>query len=102
MGDDSTVLIITNSHSDVVPFTLPTAAGGSRWIKLLDTHKPDDTALAGSTFGERYEVPARALLLFVLQPERTPQRTTAAERSFQRVVHAVEEAALKAVKFGFD
>jgi isoamylase len=102
VGDDSTLLIITNAHTEVVPFTLPTAAGGSRWIKLLDTHKPDDTALAGSTFGERYEVPGRALLLFVLQPERTPQRTTAAERSFQRVVQAVEEAALKAVRFGFD
>jgi isoamylase len=102
VGDDSTLLIITNAHTEVVPFTLPTAAGGSRWIKLLDTHKPDDTALAGSTFGERYEVLGRALLLFVLQPERTPQRTTAAERSFQRVVQAVEEAALKAVRFGFD
>ena len=43
-----------------------------------------------------------ALLLFVLQPARTPQRATAAERSFQRVVQAVEEAALKAVRFGFD
>jgi glycogen operon protein len=102
VGDDSTLLIVVNSHTDVVPFTLPTAAGGSRWIKLLDTHKPDDTALAGSPFGERYEVPGRALLLFVLQPERTPQRMTAAERSFQRVVQAVEEAALKAVRFGFD
>jgi len=79
---------------------MPTAAAGSRWIKLLDTHKPDDTVLGHSTFGERYEVPGRALLLFVL--ERTPQRTTAAERSFQRVVQAVEEAALKAVRFGFE
>ena len=102
VGDDSTLLIVTNAHTEAVPFTLPPAAGGSRWIRLLDTHKPGDTALARSKFGERLEVPARGLLLFVLQPARTPQRATAAERSFQRVVQAVEEAALKAVRFGFD
>ena len=47
-------------------------------------------------------IPGRALLLFVLQPARTPQRARAAERSFQRVVQAVEEASLKSVRFGFD
>jgi hypothetical protein len=47
-------------------------------------------------------MPGRALLLFVLQPARTAQRATAAERSFQRVVQAVEEASLKSVRFGFD
>ena len=102
VGDDSTLLIIVNSHTDVVPFILPRAAGGSRWIKLLDTHKPGDTELAKARFGQRYEMPGRALLLFVLQPARTPQRATAAERSFQRVVQAVEEASLKSVRFGFD
>jgi len=101
VGDDSTLLIVVNAHTDIVPFILPGAAGGSRWIKLLDTHKPGHRELARSAFGERYEVPGRALLLFVLQPERTPQRSTAAERSYQRVVQAVEEAALKAVRFGF-
>src|SRR5829696_7624663 len=102
VGDDSTLLIIVNSHTDVVPFILPRAAGGSRWIRLLDTHKPGDTELAKARFGQRYEMPGRALLLFVLQPARTPQRATAAERSFQRVVQAVEEASLKSVRFGFD
>jgi|SRR6516164_8060514 hypothetical protein len=47
-------------------------------------------------------MPGSTLLLFVLQPARTPQRTTAAERSFQRVVQAVGEAVLKTVRFGFD
>ena len=102
VGDDSTLLIVLNAHTEVVPFTLPEAAGSRRWIKLLDTHKPGDTALGSSKFGERYEVPGRALLLFVLQPSRTPQRATAAERSFQRVVQTVEEAALKAVRFGLE
>jgi glycogen operon protein len=102
VGDDSTLLIVTNAHTEMVLFTLPAAAGGSRWIKLLDTHNPNDTVLARSAFGERYEVSGRALLLFVLEPERTPQRATAAERSFRRVVEAVEDAALKAVRFGFE
>jgi glycogen operon protein len=102
IGDDSTLLIVVNAHTEAVPFTLPSAAGGSRWIKLLDTHKPADSELARRKFGERVEVPGRSLLLFVLQPARTPQRATAAERSFQRVVQTVEEAALRAVRFGFD
>jgi isoamylase len=101
VGDDTTLLIVLNAHTEVVPFILPAAAGGSRWVRLLDTHKPADTALGRTKFGEACEVPGRALLLFVLQPSRTPQRATAAERSFQRVVQTVEEAALKAVRFGF-
>ncbi len=101
VGDDSTLLSILNAHTDVVPFTLPKAVGGSRWVRLIDTHQPAESELAKAKFGQRYEIPGRALVLFVLQPARTPQRTTAAERSFQRVVQAVEEASLKEVRFGF-
>jgi glycogen operon protein len=93
---------VLNAHIDIVPFTLPAAAGGRRWVKLLDTHKPNDTALGSTEFGERYDVPGRALLLFVLQPSSTPQRDTAAERSFQRVVQAMQKAALMSVNFGFE
>jgi isoamylase len=53
-------------------------------------------------FGHAYELPARSLRLFVLQPTRTPQRSTATERSFQRVVQAMDEASTKSVRFGFD
>ena len=102
VGSDSTLLIILNAHSDVVPFRLPRAMGGSRWMRLIDTSEPQEHALAGFRFGHAYPAPARSLLLFVLQPARTPQRTTAAERSFQRVIQAVEESALKSVRFGFD
>jgi glycogen operon protein len=102
VSDDSTLLFILNAHTDVVPFALPKAAGGGRWIRLIDTHQPADAQLAKAKFGQKYDMPARALVLFVLQPARTPQRTTAAERSFQRVVQAVEEASLKEVRFGFD
>src|SRR4030095_5094763 len=96
------LLTSADSHPDVVPFVLPRAAGGSRWIQLLDTRKPGNTELTKARFGERYEMPGRGRLLFVLQPARTAQRATAAERSFQRVVQAVEGASLKSVRFGFD
>lgn len=102
VGDDSTLLIVVNAHTEIVPFVLPAATGGSRWVKLLDTHTPEHKELQRASFGKEFAVPVRALLLFVLEPERTPQRSTAAERSYQRVVQAVEEAALKAVRFGFE
>jgi hypothetical protein len=38
----------------------------------------------------------------VLQPYRTRDRTTAAERSFQRVFQAMDDAATKSVRFGFE
>ena len=101
VGDDSTLLIILNAHTGAVPFTLPKAVGGSRWVRLIDTHSPADAKLASARFGDAYPVPGRGLLLFVLQPSRTPERRTAAERSYQRVVQAVEEASLKAIRFGF-
>lgn len=102
IGSDSTLLILVNAHSDVVTFKLPKAMGGRRWLRLIDTNAPQKHELTGFRFGHAYPVPAQSLLLFVLQPTRTAQRTTAAERSFQRVVQAVEESALKSVRFGFD
>ena len=49
-----------------------------------------------------YGVAGRSLLLFVLQPYRTRDRSTAAERSFQRVFQAMDDASTKSVRFGFD
>ena len=69
VGDDSTLLIVLNAHTEVVPFTLPAAVGGSRWIRLIDTNEPDGEALALRDFGHAYEVAGRSLLLFVLQPD---------------------------------
>ncbi len=102
VGSDSTLLIIVNSHTDTVPFTLPEAVGGARWVRLIDTSDPEGEPLALRDFGHAYDVPARSLHLFVLQPTRTPHRDTAAERSFQRVVQAMDEASTKSVRFGFD
>ena len=102
VGSDSTLLIILNAHTEVVPFTLPAALGGSRWVRLIDTSDPDGEALALRDFGHAYGVVGRSLLLFVLQPDRTGDRSTAAERSFQRVFQAMDDAATKSVRFGFD
>jgi glycogen operon protein len=102
VGSDSTLLIIVNSHTEVVPFTLPSALGGSRWVRLIDTNDPHGEALALRDFGHAYEVAGRSLLLFVLQPYRTRDRSTAAERSFQRVFQTMDEASTKSVRFGID
>ena len=102
VGSDSTLLIIVNSHTEVVPFTLPSALGGSRWVRLIDTSDPNGEALALRDFGHAHEVAGRSLLLFVLQPYRTSDRSTAAERSFQRVFQTMDEASTKLVRFGFD
>ncbi len=102
VGSDSTLLIIVNSHTEVVPFTLPSALGGSRWVRLIDTGDPNGEALALRDFGHAYGVAERSLLLFVLQPYRTSDRSTAAERSFQRVFQAMDDASTKSVRFGFD
>jgi glycogen operon protein len=96
------LLIVMNSHSDAVPFTLPVAVGGSRWVRLIDTNDPDGEALALRDFRQVYDVAGRSLHLFVLQPSRTSDRSTAAERSFQRVVQAMDDASAKSVRFGFD
>jgi glycogen operon protein len=102
VGSDSTLLLIVNSHTDVVSFKLPKAVGGSRWVRLVDTNQTGENGLEELEFGHPYDVTGRSLLLLVLQPTRTRQRSTAAERSFQRVVQTVEEASLKSVRFGFD
>ena len=80
----------------------PTAVGGSRWVRLIDTSDTEGEPLALRDFGHAYDVVGRSLLLFVLQPDAHAAAATAAERSFQRVVQAIDEASLKAVRFGFD
>jgi isoamylase len=89
-GSDSTLLLILNAHHDVVPFTLPEAVGGSRWVRLIDTNQGENDAMHDFEFGETYEVTGRSLLLFILKPSRQRGRTTAADESFQHVVEAVE------------
>jgi glycogen operon protein len=102
VGSDSTLLLLVNAHTSVVPFTLPEAVGGSRWVRLVDTGDPQGEPLALRDFGQDYPAGPQSLQLFVLQPTRTPDRDTPAELSFQRVVQTMEAAAAKSVRFGFD
>jgi glycogen operon protein len=89
LGNDATLLLVTNSYGDVVPFKLPEAAGGKQWVCLVDTNRPDLDELSRFDFGHSYEVTGRSLLLFILEPARTRKRSTDAERSFQHVIDVV-------------
>ncbi len=83
-------------------FKLPEAVGGSRWVRLIDTNRNGENGLEELEFGHPPEVTGRSLLLLILRPTRTRERSTAAERSFQRVVQTIEDASLKSVRFGSD
>jgi glycogen operon protein len=65
-GADETVLVIMNSHHDVVNFKLPESPEGKRWTRLMDTNDP---ALHKEhyAFGSVYVVTGRSILLFQLE-----------------------------------
>jgi isoamylase len=71
-GQDATMLLIANSHHDVVPFTLPGAGDDmarARWSLLLDTQFSQPAHLAENEYsaGDVYAVAARSLLLLKLK-----------------------------------
>jgi isoamylase len=67
-GQDTTMLLVINGHSDVVDFTLPECTDGKEWVLLIDTNIPDED---GDSFaiGAHYGVTARSLLLFELRTD---------------------------------
>ena len=73
-GSEATLLVGPNADHDLVLFTLPQVTGGRDWLRLLDTNlpeeddDPDDPVCL--SFGHRYRVSGRSLLLFVVRPER--------------------------------
>ncbi len=70
-GDDATVLVVLNSHHDVVVFTLPECPGGREWVRLVDTNLDDDAEQDVFACGDDYDVTGRSLLAFMLKPEAT-------------------------------
>jgi isoamylase len=70
-GDDVTVLLVMNSHHDLVVFTLPECPGGCEWVRLVDTNLDDDAEQAEFACGATYDVTGRSLLAFRLKPEAT-------------------------------
>ena len=62
------IMIVVNSHHDVVIFTLPAVAGGIGWTLLVDTNSEEPGATdPGFAFDHDYLVTGRSLLLFELQ-----------------------------------
>jgi glycogen operon protein len=90
IGSDTTLLLVLNAHHDVVPFKLPEAVGGSRWVRLIDTNQAESDGLEEFEIGQEYTVTGRSLLLFILKPTRQKGPSTDADRSFQHVMEAFE------------
>ena len=64
---DATLLLVINSHSDLVEFILPECYGGMHWSLLVDTNVADSSEKGTFDPGAKYGVTARSLLLFVLR-----------------------------------
>jgi isoamylase len=77
---DATLLLILNSHSDVVEFNLPEYSAGGHWVLLIDTNQPDADEGAFKP-KQKYGVTGRSLLLFVLDSGNN--RTSNRARNFQ-------------------
>ena len=66
-GQDTTLLLILNSHHDLVNFQLPEVAGGVGWRCLIDTNQEQvNEVIPSFAFGAAYGVTGRSLLLFEL------------------------------------
>jgi glycogen operon protein len=61
------MLMVMNSHHDLVEFTLPAVAGGNHWAREIDTNLPPTEQQAVCASGEIYGVTGRSLLLFSLR-----------------------------------
>ena len=72
-GDDRTLLVIFNSHYDLVNFILPESAGHATWTLQIDTNVPDHPAEEEFATGQAYQVTGRSVLVFALDSdEHTP------------------------------
>jgi isoamylase len=66
LGEEVTLLMIINGHTDVVEFALPKCAGGRAWSLLIDTNFEDLCESGVFGFGGKYDVTSRSVLLFAL------------------------------------
>jgi glycogen operon protein len=65
-GAEATMLLVLNSHHDLVQFRLPEAPGGAGWRLLIDTNLPENGEVHDFAVGDEYGVTGRSLLLFAL------------------------------------
>ena len=77
-GSAATLLLVMNSHHDMVVFTLPECADGTAWQLLIDTNTPDTESAEPFVIGHQYQVTGRSLLLFVLKVEQVATAPTTA------------------------
>jgi isoamylase len=89
-ASDPTVLIVLNSHYDVVRFKLPEVVGGTNWELLIDTNLPM-AEVTPFDFGREYDVTGRSLLLFALRP-------SAVRRTLRLAHEALTSAVVKRVE----
>ena len=66
---DVTLLLVTNSHHDMVNFLMPEVAEGAGWITLVDTNRPEHRKVEHHSFGSEFAVTSHSLLLFELQQQ---------------------------------
>jgi isoamylase len=64
-GTEAAMLIVLNSHHDLVNFTLPEYPDGETWDLLLDTDKPERTTPYKGKNGAVFGITGRSLFLFI-------------------------------------
>ena len=64
-GTEATMLMIMNSHHDLVEFTLPECPGGRFWSLDIDTNTANDEPKYRGETGDVYGMTGRSLALFV-------------------------------------
>ena len=65
-GTEATMLLVLNSHYDLVVFNFPEVAGGKSWRLVLDTNVPESGEASGAVEGDSYGITGRSLVLFAL------------------------------------
>ena len=68
-GKQATMLLVLNSHHDLVNFTLPECPGGKHWAMLIDTNAPEINQRPIYGTGGTYAVTGRSVLLFALEAD---------------------------------
>jgi glycogen operon protein len=64
-GTEAAMLIVLNSHHDLVNFTLPEYPDGQRWDLLLDTDIPERTEPYRGKTGDVFGITGRSLFMFI-------------------------------------
>jgi isoamylase len=72
LGEEVTLLMIINDHSDVVKFMLPECAGGVSWSLLIDTNYENLSESGMFAFGADYDVTSRSVILLALDSGTVP------------------------------